>query len=194
MIPPSQISADEQEADDLNTRAYLAMSRVEANVVRHLTALLRSGAPIDPIVRQAMADAFEGKNAADRVTFKVTDLTAGPLGDSAERRYRFQRDMAIARYIQERRSSPERLTLDAAERAAEALFGIGQKTCHAAVGKERKMQAWVQRTYPERPPLLQHVTPQQYRHQLECEYFSLLDSGTLDGGASRANFKSGNSY
>ena len=153
------------------------MSRVEANIVRHLAALLRSDAPIHPMVRRAMADAFEGKSSTDRVTFKVTDLTAGPLGDFADRRHRFMRDMAIARYIKERRSAPHKMTLDAAERAAEASFGIGQKTCHAAVGKERKMQAWVGKTYPERPPLLQHLTEEQYRHQLEIEYFSLIDNG-----------------
>ncbi|WP_267394972.1 MULTISPECIES: hypothetical protein [unclassified Sphingomonas] len=171
------MTPDEQRADDLNVRAYLAMSRVEANIVKHLTALLRSDVPIDPMVRRALADAFEGRNVADRVTFKVTDLKAGPLGDIAERRYRFQRDMAIARYIEERRSGPDHLTLDAAERAAESIFGIGQKTCHAAVGKARKMAAWVAQRYPERPALLRHLTPEQYRHQLECEYFLFLDQG-----------------
>lgn len=176
-------ASDELLAEQLNTSAYLAMSRVEANVVQHLVALLRSHVPIDPMMRNAMADAFEGKKVNDRVTFRVIDQKVGPLSDSADRRYRFFRDMAISRFIAERRAAPHLLSLElAAEAAAEAFPHVGVKTCLAAVDKGRKMKAWMDKHYPDRPIIHSLVSDEQYRHFLEAEYFNLHDEGRLDVG------------
>lgn len=181
----SKPNTPEENSDgaELNLRAYLAMSRVEANVLDHLVALLRSDAPIDPMIRTAMADAFEGKCASDRVTFKITDQKAGSLGDFSDRRHRFFRDMDIALFIEERRAPPDNLTLELAAREASRVFPlVGEKTCLAAVDKARKMQVWVDQNFPERPDLYRNVTDDQYRHFLQSEYFYLFDSDQLSRG------------
>jgi hypothetical protein len=174
--------SDEDLAEELNTHAYLAMSRLHRDVRAALAKLFRSGVPISQAVRDAIADAFEGKSVDDRVTFEVSNQKAGPLGDYADRIGKFQRDMAIARFIQDRRDPPHNMTLDDAAAEAEEHFGIGIKTCKAAVQKARKMEAWVERVYPQRPRLLATLSGEQYRHHMEIEYHFLMEEGRLEEG------------
>ncbi len=175
-----EMSEDERRADELNTRAYLAMSRVNAGVVDRLVELLRSNVVIDPIMREAMADAFEGKNQHDRVTFKIVGAKDGALGDWGERRYRFHRDMAIARYIDDLRNPPRELTLaKAAESAADhfSAENLTPRTCAAAVEKAQAFRRWEARFCPSRPGVFAHHTEEQYRLALEIEYFDALEAG-----------------
>lgn len=173
---------DEDLAEELNTHAYLAMSRIRRDVRGALAELFRSGVPISQMVRNAIADAFEGKSVRDRVTFEISNQKAGPLGDYADRIGKFQRDMAIARFIDDRRGPPDNLTLDDAAADAADHFGIGEKTCKAAVLKARKMEAWLERVYPQRPRLLSTLSGEQYRHHMEIEYHFLLEAGRLEEG------------
>ncbi|WP_277968210.1 hypothetical protein [Sphingomonas echinoides] len=172
--------SDDEEA--LNLRAYLAMSRINAHAERRLAELLRSEVPIHRIVRDALADAIEGKNAKDRVTLKVVEKTAGPLGGSAESRHKFHRDMEIVRFITERMTGPARTTRERALEEAASRFHESEATCDKALGKGTKFRQWVSQHYPDRPGILQELTDERYRQFLQAEYHYLLTNDRLNDG------------
>lgn len=167
------------EEEDLNRRAYLAMSRINPHVERRLVELLRSDVPIQRYVRNAIADALEGKNANDRITLKVDDKTLGPLGDFATKRDKFHRDMAIARFVAGLRPQ---LSREKALEAASNQFNESEALCDKALKKASDWAEWVEKYYPERPSLWANVTDEQYRHLLEVEYFTLMRAGRLSDG------------
>lgn len=178
--PYADMTDEEREAEDLNTRAYLAMSRINAGVVERLVELLRSDAPILPMMRNAMADAFEGKSQYDRVTFKIVGQKDGALGDWAERRHKFHRDMAIARHIEELRNPPRELTLEKAARAAADHFSsenLTPRTCAKAVEKALAFKRWEARFCQTRPIFYQHYDEDRYQLALEIQYFEALEAG-----------------
>lgn len=171
---------DDERAEQLNTRAYLAMSRINAGVVDRLVELLRSDVPIAPMMRRAMADAFEGKKQYDRVTFKIVGQKDGALGDWAERRHKFHRDMAIARYIEELRNPPRELTLAKASEAAADYFStenLTPRTCAAAVEKALAFSRWRARFCKTRPTFFDSFDEERYQLALEIEYFDAVEAG-----------------
>ena len=176
----SEMTDEEREAEELNTRAYLAMSRISAGVVERLVELLRSDAPIHPMMRSAMADAFEGKSQYDRVTFKIVGQKDGALGDWAERRHKFHRDMVIARYIEELRNPPRELTLAKASEAAADHFSaenLTPRTCAAAVEKALAFKRWQARFCRSRRAFFAAFEEDRYQLALEIEYFDAVEAG-----------------
>lgn len=135
----SDVTGDPAAWQSANLEAYLALSGARADVAGVLARFLRSEAPIDPVLRLALADALEGKRPPGCPTLLVTQIGRGP--ESASGLQRFRMHVAIAEDV-------ERRILDGvkrqdAERATATQFIVGEDLCHKAVTGYRKMQKWL---------------------------------------------------
>jgi len=155
------IEDGDDSADDLNTAAYLALSRVNADPVRWICRLLRSPYEIHPRMRSALADALEGRShRGSRITFKLQ----GSSKDT-EARWKFQRDISIAEYIDELKA--EGLSGEQAENIAADEYRVSTATCHKAYLRMLGMERWLKENLPQRPPLQRKYTDAQWRlHQI----------------------------
>lgn len=130
--PIDEWSDEDRHAERLNTEVYLSLSHARADIMTPIVNLLRSRVPIDAMVREALADAFEGKHRYGiPIIFKVHRQDLGPLGGKAQKAKRFKRDLEIGRDIQEQRRSGA--TRDQALTAAAERFRIGEDSCRRAM-------------------------------------------------------------
>ncbi|OQW44370.1 MAG: hypothetical protein A4S16_03525 [Proteobacteria bacterium SG_bin6] len=140
--PYSEWTDEDQEAEHLNSEAYLALGQGRADIVGPLVALLRSSRPIHQGVRDAIADALEGKNRGGiPIRLEVAGQNQGKLGGWAGKLMRFRRDLEIGDLVADRRALGD--TLDDAIDAAAGEFLIGRDSCRRAVGVHRRCAEWL---------------------------------------------------
>ncbi len=131
----------EKRAEALNIEAYLALGQARADIVTPIVELLRSDVPIDAIVRNALADAFEGRDRLGiPISFKVVGQDMGPLGGKAQKYSRFKRDLKIGKMIDEDRHAGA--TREHALELAAQHFCIGEDSCRRAIGVHSKFVKW----------------------------------------------------
>lgn len=135
----SDAASDPAAWESANLEAYLALSGARADVAGVLARFLRSDAPIDPLLRLALADALEGKRPPGCPNLVVTQIGRGPK--SASGLQRFRTHVAIAEDVE--RQILEGATRQEAERATATQFIVGEDLCHKAVTGYRKMQKWL---------------------------------------------------
>jgi hypothetical protein len=142
---------DEEWPDDWmeeNTEVFLALRNAREQPTQIIAAFLRSNTPIHPLLRTALADAFEGVGPDGSVRFEVQGVPYGPFTPGGRRR--LQRDMSIAEFVADRRSQGAKRS--EAEREAAAHFSIGEDHCHKAVTQVGKMHKWLDENMPLTPP------------------------------------------
>lgn len=159
-----------EEWEHLNFEAFLALGLARASIIDPIVTLLRSDAPINPIVRNAIADAFEGKRPGGAPQFVVKGTGRGAhIGLSHNH---FRRDVAIARYVSELRAGGARAG-DAIRKASDK-FRMSEKTCEAAVTKTAKMDEWINANpmAEERDSGFAHFSDEQWQHFREENYWA----------------------
>lgn len=124
---------------NLNNEAFLALSGARADVASALANLIRSDAPIDPIVRAALADALEGRRPAACPLLTVTKVGRGH--ETASGLARFRLHVALAEEVEARIANGEKRA--SAEQGAACDFMVGEDLCHKAVTGYRKMRKWL---------------------------------------------------
>lgn len=138
-------SEEDHVEERLNLEVYLALSQGRADILAPIVALLRSNVGIDPIVRNALADAFEGKRRlGSRIEFRIGGQDSGSLPGWATTRSRFVRDLEIATRIAEVRAEGLKRHLALTQVAAEFL--IGEDSCRRAMGIKSRFDAWLEQT------------------------------------------------
>ncbi|MGE4305273.1 MAG: hypothetical protein AB7E24_14730 [Novosphingobium sp.] len=125
--------------DALNRRALRALMNFCGNRERALAELLRSDVPIHWAVREALADALEGKpqSFGSPLSFDGTNATK-KIADRYEVRLR---RLEIARWIRSRQNHApgyERALDEAAER-----FNCSRQKCRDSVTYINRMDEWV---------------------------------------------------
>lgn len=129
----------DDEADALNLRAYLALSGASRNWRDDLARVMRSDAPLSRMLRNCLADAFENEtqegSRLDLNNHKADrDRFAGVVSRSEW--------MEIGRWIEEQRQAGLRQeTTEAAARH----FGIGVKKVEKALTYYNKAKVWVEK-------------------------------------------------
>lgn len=140
--PYGEWTEEDHEAERLNMEAYLALGQGRADIVTPLVALLRSSQPIHSIVREAVADALEGKDRYGiPIRLEVKGQNQGQLGGWAGKRKRFYRDLAIGEFVEKRRTDGD--TFELAVIAAADHFIIGQDSCRRAISVHRQYETWL---------------------------------------------------
>lgn len=155
-------SEEDYVEECLNLEVYLALSQGRADILTRIVALLRSNVGIDPIVRDALADAFEGKRRlGSAIEFRICGQDSGSLPGWATKHLRFLRDLEIAKRIAELRA--EGMKRDAALTQVAGEFLIGEDSCRRAIGVGSSFEVWLE----EAKVLFAHVgatLPAHLRH------------------------------
>ena len=125
--------------------AMLALGLARPSIIAPIVALLRSNAPLDPAVRTALADAFEGMRPGGAPQFVVRGTGRGAhVGLSIAN---FDRDVSIARFITEQQSKG--ISKKDALSAAADKYRMSEKHCEAATTKTAKMDRWLSSNPPD---------------------------------------------
>lgn len=117
---------------DLNQRACLALAGLTENPEADIVHLLRSGQPIEPITRQLLADAVDGKSSGVGIRIaRKADMSGVRSFQIRIERLRLGR---LAQ-LRDGRSNADQA----------ALKGIGKKKLEACITLARGFDAWISR-------------------------------------------------
>jgi hypothetical protein len=131
-----------EAADALNLPVYIALASGLAGerAVQPLVALLRSDEPIQPAIRDMLADALEGKGPTLRL--RLARAKSGPAPDEipiVSAIKRASRLLKIGEWIERHPDAPS--SMEAAIAAARAEFGITRARAFQALAYYREAKA-----------------------------------------------------
>lgn len=115
------MSSDKTDPEWLNTEAFFALDGMRSLIADRLIALLRSNAPIDPIVREQLARALERRASDPGIRLEIHGTGSGN-SDSAGAMIEKRQDwLAIGRRIQNLVNNG--MTIDDAKREVKSIVG-----------------------------------------------------------------------
>ncbi|QTH20820.1 hypothetical protein HRJ34_21230 [Rhizorhabdus wittichii] len=147
--PTGEITDWPEEWLNANTEVFLALRGARENPAHIIAQFLRSLTPIHPLLRDALAEAFEHEQPKGGLYFEVRGLRQGP--DTAGGRRRLRRDMEIAEFVESRRSTGS--SRADAEAAAANHFGTSVDQAHKSVTEARKAEKWLEQNWTNHAPL-----------------------------------------
>lgn len=154
----------------LNVEVYLALSQGRADIITPIAKLLRSEVNIDPVVRDALADAFEGKSRrGSKIEFRVAGQDSGSLPGWAAQHARFRRDLEISERISQVRAEGSKL--HEALPVVSAEFLIGEDTCRGALRVRSRFDKWLAKNKEAYATVGVNLPPELRQAMLEGIYF-----------------------
>lgn len=143
-----------KECEALNLDAYLALQGFREQPQKHLQALLESDCEIDPMVRQALADAFGPSPPKGGLTFKIEGLGKQPTADFLKDKKRFDR-LAIGRQVEALKQTGLKEKEAIRSVAKQNVLGkaLSEKDVAGCATFARKADSWIAEKRSEEPSL-----------------------------------------